>query len=152
MKLTRCLALSVFFMGLAGCASMSDHYYIAGSDGGGDYYYAPQPQGAYYDPYAFGSDFYYGFGWGSPFGYGRWWNGWTYFPPPHLSHFATTRRPATTDRMPPQEQQEPRWSEARESRSLAPAVNAPERRERSFRPDTAPRARPRNQHSGDPIP
>ena len=68
MNLARHAASTAGLLFLAGCASMSDRYHVAGQDGGGDYYYAPQPQGdRYYDPYFSSFDFYYGFGFGSPF-------------------------------------------------------------------------------------
>ena len=154
MVLARRVALTAGLLVLTGCASMSDRYYVAGRDGGGDYYLAPQPARDYYDPYAF--DYFYGlhgfhgFGWGAPFGYGAWWNAWLYVPPPAPDLVIVPgQTPMAANQRP---RPEPRWAAPRDPWPSSPATSAPERHERSLRPEPAPRARPRSQRGDRPIP
>lgn len=136
---------------------MSDRTYVAGQDGDGDYYVAPQPQSdySYYDPYFSGFNFNYGFGFASPFGYGpfgysAWWNAWPYVSPPHHNPLVLADPPP-----PAQHKRRPefRQTEWQHPAFPAPGDSATDRRERGVGPAALPRGPAREPRRGDsPIP
>ena len=173
MKLARATVVLALLLGLGACASTGNQYgnryYVAGSNGGGDYYLAPAPRDDYYGAYPFGM-----FSWMSPYGYCSWgpadcwyrYDDWRFFsflyfdsyryqhryqpplmhPPRDPSDQADSNRPRhrgepreTSMEEPTHEARAPR--EIRESR---------EPRERPAFPESAPRERVHERHRGDP--
>lgn len=168
MKLARATGVLTLLLGLGACASTDNRYYVAGSQGGGDYYLAPAPRDDYYGAYPFGM-----FGSMSPYGYCSWgpadcwyrYDDWRFFSflsvyPSRYPYPAPYPHPLTQPPLDPNDQADinrPRHrGEPREPDRQMPTreTRAPremrEPRERPVFPESAPRERVRVHRSGDP--
>jgi hypothetical protein len=163
MKRMRVMALSMMVIGLAGCASTQDRYYVPGDGRGGDYYYAPEPYDDGYRPYYYGGfggycpwgpfdcgwsyNSGYNFSFGFSYGYDPWWGYAPYYHGP--SHVRRDQYRPQAETM--------SWSEpsqampsSREDRSQD--TRTPLRNERSLRVEPAdPAPAPRNRGRRPPT-
>ena len=171
MKLARATVVLALLLGLGACASTDNRYYVAGSNGAGDYYLAPAPRDDYYGAYPFGM-----FGWMSPYGYCSWgpadcwyrYDDWRFFsflsvypspypypapyPHPLMQPPLDPSDPSDNDR--PRHRGEPREpgsdTSAHELRAPRERHESREPRERPTFPESAPRERVRERRRGDP--
>lgn len=157
MKRMRLLAMSMTLIGLAGCASTEDRYYVPSDGRSGDYYYAPEPNydngydpsfyGGYCPWSAFGCWSPYGNGFGFSFGLssGPWWGTPYFYAPPH-SHHDHHRAPSQAAPWPDPSQDE---TSSRSPRSPGMRESAPT--ERPMRaPESSSRGRGRERRAGSP--
>jgi len=159
MKATRVAILSMLSIGLFGCASYQERYYVPSDGRSGDYYYAPAPYDDgyrnYYGGYCPWGAFdcwspynsWYSFSFG--YSYGPWWGSPFYYDPRYRHHDPRHwhDQAAPSQDFPPQDvtsSREPR------SRDREPAMN--ERPMRAMRPAPEPssRGQARQRRPGSP--